>query len=289
MNVEDLLTEETIKYYSQGQDYVIRCLSPDHEDKHPSLRIDRVSGVFNCLSCGFKGNIFTHFGKKVSILDTKSAGIKKKIQKIRANMNLEMPQDARDFEHEYRSIKQETLLKYEAFNSDQLEDFEDRIIFPIRNLYGSIKAFCGRRTFSDADPKYRFYPKNAAVPLFPARPDKIINNSVILVEGIFDVLNLIDKGLPNALCAFGTNKLQKQENFQKIEYYEILGVDKIYIMFDGDEAGRIATGKTEAALKKHYAIETIELPEGRDPGSLDKDEIEYIKESLYGSSSNRKE
>jgi DNA primase len=284
MNVEQLLQEKNIKYRTQGQDYVIRCLHPEHEDIHPSLRIDRISGVFNCLSCGFKGSIFKHYGKQQAVVDIETAKVKKKINELLNNKILELPDLAVPFEYDYNHnnthIKNVTLRKYEAFTVTEIKELEEKIVFPIRNLYGHIKAFCGRRLYSDVNPKYIFYPKHVSVPIFPNNPE-VIDGSIILVEGIFDALNLIEKGLPNAVCAFGTSKFLKEDTLKKISYFNILGVTKIYIMFDGDEAGQKAANETETVLKRDFATETIELPRGVDPGNLVYEDIKLLRESLY--------
>ena len=31
-----------------------RCVSPNHEDNHPSMSLDRKNNIFNCFACGFK-------------------------------------------------------------------------------------------------------------------------------------------------------------------------------------------------------------------------------------------
>ncbi|WP_459625862.1 CHC2 zinc finger domain-containing protein, partial [Enterobacter hormaechei] len=51
--ITELLDLKGIEYRDTGGDILIRCLNPDHEDAHPSLRVDPDSGVFHCLSCGF--------------------------------------------------------------------------------------------------------------------------------------------------------------------------------------------------------------------------------------------
>ena len=43
MDVIELLNKQKLSYTVSGQDYTIQCLSPDHEDNNPSLRIDTVS------------------------------------------------------------------------------------------------------------------------------------------------------------------------------------------------------------------------------------------------------
>jgi DNA primase len=56
MTVEELLQERKIDYKLSPADAIVKCLSPDHDDSNPSMRIDRITGVFNCFSCGCKGN-----------------------------------------------------------------------------------------------------------------------------------------------------------------------------------------------------------------------------------------
>ena len=41
MNVEELLIEKDIEYTSKGKDFIVRCLSKDHDDHNPSMRIDK--------------------------------------------------------------------------------------------------------------------------------------------------------------------------------------------------------------------------------------------------------
>ena len=70
MTVEELLVEEKIKFKQSPADFVVHCLNPEHDDTNPSMRIDKITGVFNCFSCGFNGNIFKHFHKPSNYLVT---------------------------------------------------------------------------------------------------------------------------------------------------------------------------------------------------------------------------
>ena len=65
MTVQDLLVKKKIDYQVSGRDYLVRCFNPEHEDNSPSMRIDQVLGIFNCLSCGYKGNLFYFYGEVV--------------------------------------------------------------------------------------------------------------------------------------------------------------------------------------------------------------------------------
>ena len=57
MTVEELLEQQKIPYKVSPKDFVVRCLNPEHDDHNPSMRIDRVTGIYNCFSCGYKGNL----------------------------------------------------------------------------------------------------------------------------------------------------------------------------------------------------------------------------------------
>ena len=71
MTVEDLLKEQKIPYKQSPRDFIVKCLNPEHDDNNPSMRIDRVTGIYNCFSCGFKGNLFKHFDAPSNALDIK--------------------------------------------------------------------------------------------------------------------------------------------------------------------------------------------------------------------------
>ena len=81
MTVEELLTSKDVYFIPKGADAIVRCLNPEHDDRNPSMRIDKITGVFQCFSCGYKGNIFTHFGEKANQLQLRRELLKKKITK----------------------------------------------------------------------------------------------------------------------------------------------------------------------------------------------------------------
>ena len=71
MTVEELLQERKIDYKLSPADCVVACLNPEHDDGNPSMRIDRITGVYNCFSCGFKGNIFNYYDAQSTPLDNR--------------------------------------------------------------------------------------------------------------------------------------------------------------------------------------------------------------------------
>ena len=288
MNVKEILQTRNIAFKEANNDFVIRCLNPEHEDRNPSLRVDKTTGIFGCFSCGFAGNLYTHFGIDQSLIDIKVITLKKKLDSLKYT-SISMPLGAEPYNASYRGVSVSTLTEFGAFTCPQ-DKFDDRIVFPIRNILGQIVGFVARHLYSDEEPKYLVIPEHAKMGLYPARPN-IIKNSIILVEGIFDMLNLYDGGLTNTVCMFGVSfgavkKRQKiEENIKKLEQYKIMGASKIYLLLDGDEAGQKAARNMEKNYSKDFVIENIELPDGVDPGSLSKQHVKELKEYLYGKDS----
>lgn len=275
MNVEELLQEKDIPFIPKGKDYVVRCINPDHADRNPSMRIDQITGIFNCFSCGFKGNLFTFYGEETNQLQLRRELIKRKISdKAAETIGLRFPLSAITYRGDWRNIRPETYQKFEAFTSHE-EDYVGRVVFPIRDISGRIRAFCGRH-MTGGTPKYYFTPRKAKLPVFPAvEPYK---GSIILVEGIFDVLNLHDKGITNAACIFGTNNFQKD----KAEVLKMQGIEKVIVMLDGDDAGQKAAVEIRKICEEvDLLTSNIKLGETVDPGSLSQKQVNKLKEKLY--------
>lgn len=276
MTVEELLNSKNISYLPRGRDFVIRCLNPSHEDRNPSLRIDKVTGVFNCLSCGFSGNLFNHFGVQSNVLDIRRQKVINIItDKLVETVGYSIPNNAVPFDTDWRGISGTTYKKFEAFQHNNPE-FIGRVVFPIRSISGKIVAFCGRHQ-GDTTPKYLFHPPGAKLPLFPIV--KPIQGRVILVEGIMDMLNLHDKGLTNAICCFGVNKV----DIEKLNVLKIQGITGVDIFYDNDDAGQTGASKLKELLdSQDVPSRNIIFAESKDPGDLTASKVIKLKEKLYG-------
>jgi DNA primase len=166
LTVEELLVAKGIYFIPKGGDFLVRCLSPDHDDRNPSMRIDKITGIFQCFSCGFKGNIFTHFGEKANQLQLRRELLKKTIKAKRSeSVGLSFPRNITPYLGNWRDIKPETYKKFEAFQHHD-PDHIGRIVFPVRDISGRIVAFNGRHT-TGGTPKYMISPAGAKMPLFP--------------------------------------------------------------------------------------------------------------------------
>ncbi len=284
--VLELLKKHDISFTVSAKDYVVKCLNPEHNDTNPSFRIDKVTGVAHCFSCGYKTNIFKHFGVVANFQSIKIAKLKQKLKDLHINFNgVEFPGEIIPITKPYRGISSKTLKHFGAFYTTASEQLQDRIFFPILDIRGKPMVFVGRHMLSQGNPRYLNYPAGVTMPIYPEvleEPSK----SVVLVEGIFDMLNLYDKGLHNVACTFGTNTLFK-DTALKLLSLRTQGVETIYLMFDGDEAGQQAMEKLEPVLQEcEYKVEKIILEDGTDPGELSQDYVDSIKEYISEKDSN---
>ena len=277
MNVDEVLHKHKIVFRNQGADYVVSCLNPDHEDTNPSMRIDKITGIFHCFACGFKGNIFKYYDTPVSYLEIKRNKIKKKIEEVRAqNIGLTPPTDLMPYIGNFRGLKPRTYKEFDAFTHYNSQ-FVGRVVFPVVDITGSIRAFIGRHMDRTVVPKYLIYPPKAKLPLFPYHAVPILGR-VLLVEGIFDALNLHDKGLTNAMCCFGTQNI----NMYKLNMLKFLGVRQVDILFDGDTPGREAAERVADLCEKvELLVNIVKMEQGLDPGDLPEDRVKRLKEYLY--------
>ena len=284
--VLDLIKKQGLTYQLSGRDYLIPCLNPDHDDSNPSFRVDKITGVSHCFSCGYKVNIFKHFGVVANFTSIKVAKLKEKLRNLHIDFNgVDFPEEMVPMLKPFRGITAKTLKEFGAFYTHGSEKLQDRIFFPITDVRGKNIVYVGRHMMSQGNPRYLNYPSGVTMPIFP-ESFKEPAKSAILVEGIFDMLNLYDKGLHNVCCTFGTNTLFKEAAL-KLLALRTQGISKIYLMYDGDEAGQQAMDKLIPVLEEaEYTVEKITLEDGTDPGELSQEYVDSIKEYINEKDSN---
>jgi DNA primase len=277
--VLDLLNKNGLAFTVSGRDYLIKCLNPEHEDSNPSFRVDKVSGVAHCFSCGFKTNVFKFFGVFTNPVPIKIAALKEKLAELQTTNGLEVPAGHTPYTRSFRGISAATLKHFGAFYTNNVEKLVDRIVFPIKDITGKTVVYVARHTLSNGNPRYVNYPSGVRIPVFPSHLPSGYS-SMVIVEGIFDMLNLYDKGLENVICAFGTNTLQNDTK-QKLLPFKAQGITHVYLLFDGDEAGRKAVGILKPLIEAEgFIVEVINLPDDTDPGELDAEDVRSISEYI---------
>lgn len=279
--IERILDKNHIDHKSVGTYLQIRCLDPGHEDKNPSMFVNKYTGWANCKSCGASLNLFEKFNEKPNRLQVQRDKLREKLRKTAFDsINLEIPDGAVFFETGFRGISSKTIRKFQAFQTSEHPGY---LFFPLRSASGRISNFIGRDTTGTRTPKYIYLHKK---PIIMAPEANSNYGSIILVEGWFDFLNLYDKGLTNARAIFGANTFR--EEF--LDRFKIEGIDEVIIMLDGDEAGRQASEEIKEMLDREYINnKVVKLPNGTDPGDMSEQSVLKLKEKLYGKSGNSRD
>lgn len=174
------------------------------------------------------------------------------------------------------------LIKRKTSGSGYFDLFRNRLIFTIANIYGQPIGF-GGRVLDDSLPKYINSPESSiyvkSEVLFGADLAKQSMRELraaIIVEGYFDHLALYRAGIRNVVATCGT--ALTRGHLQVVRRY----ADKVYLLFDGDSAGKKATLRAmELILTEQMKCHVIELPLNEDPDSfLAKNSAEKFTELL---------
>lgn len=274
--VLELLKQKGVAFSISGKDYVTKCFNPEHNDSNPSFRIDKSTGIAHCFSCGFKTNIFKFYGLLTNNISIRVVKLKEKLKALNESTNgLEALDGAKPITSVFRGISTQTLKHFGAFDTTSVEQMMDRIVFPITDVRGKTVCYVGRHSMSNGNPRYVNYPSGVTIPMFPARFSEP-HTTMVLVEGIFDMLNCYDKGLRNVVCTFGTSKLLNDVP-QKMLSYKVMGIEKVFILYDGDEPGREAAKKIKPLLEEAgFMVEIINLPDGTDPGIITQEDVDSL-------------
>jgi len=283
MELLDLLKKRGVEYKKTNNpaEILLTCTSGQHKDKSPSLSFNLEKGIFNCWSCGYSGGInkfLASIGETVQIdYDSKQPykiqKLKNKIQGLIELNAIKLPDDRKIFQQDYRGISSEIYRSFNAFTTDEY-GLTDYLCIPVYQ-HGKLKFIEGRlmRDLHN-QPKYYRRPAKAQSSdcLFPL--DKLKHtNYVILVEGIFDMLNMWNIGFTNTLCIFGASNFKKD----KVEILDRLGVTKVDILMDSDKAGQLAAEKIHNLLdSRNIYSRIVLLPPGIDPGELTTKQAERI-------------
>ncbi len=158
-------------------------------------------------------------------------------------------------------------------NSELIDNYRGRIIFPIHNITGKIIGF-GARVIGKAEkaPKYINTPENeiyvkskVLYGSYFARHSIDKNNECLLVEGYTDVISLHQAGIDNVVASGGTSLTTDQ--LRIIKKY----TSNLTIIYDGDSAGvKAAMRGLDMALEEGLNVKLVLIPDNEDPDSYVK-------------------
>lgn len=172
-----------------------------------------------------------------------------------------------------------------------VDRFRNRIIIPIQNEQGEYIAFGARAIEEGQNPKYLnssdspIYNKSRILyGLYTAKEAIKQEDSVVIMEGYFDVISAQAHGIHNAIASCGTS--MTLEHVKMLSKYT--RSRRIYLSFDTDLAGQNATKRGGELIKSAFSglgnikqfdeshistnddkyaceIRVVSPPEGKDP------------------------
>ena len=188
-------------------------------------------------------------------------------------------------------VMEKAGLTIRSRDGEFIDRFRNRIIIPIQNEFGEFVAFGARAIEPDQQPKYLnssdslIYNKSKLLyGLYTAKDAIKEDDSVILMEGYFDVISAQAHGIENAVASCGTSLTA--DHIKLLSRYT--PSRKIYLSFDTDNAGQKATKRNAELIKESFQglgnikqfdesyistmddkysceIRVIAPPEGKDP------------------------
>lgn len=91
---------------------------------------------------------------------------------------------------------------------------------------------------------------------------------VFVVEGMTDVMSMEEAGFVNVVGVLGSSITAEQ--IEKLFF-----ATEVVLCFDGDFAGKKATLSAIEKMWQTFDIYVMDLPEGKDPGSMTSEELLY--------------
>jgi DNA primase len=147
--------------------------------------------------------------------------------------------------------------------------FRGRLTFPINDGRGRVVGF-GGRLIGPGEPKYLNSPESPIYHkgrllynLHHAKQAIRQHEHVLLVEGYFDVLRLMQVGIDHVVAPLGTALTPDQAELLK-RY-----TTRVVVLYDSDQAGLRATFRAADELLRHeFEVRVGTLPGGEDPDTL---------------------
>jgi len=273
------------------------CICRDHEDKHPSMSLDRSGEYCKCFSCGKSYDIYSAMQELDGIsfndaldkvcreygINYERSGDRNTSEPKADYTNFYLDAHKHLNETDYRrGISNETL---DRFNVGYVKDWinpkapqapaSPRLIIPI-----SKGSYLARDTRSNAElteqqQRYTKTKVGSQKEIFNGSCLKDAKDCIFITEGEIDALSIIDQGF-NAIATGSTAYIKNfYDTLQRINNKEI-----VYFLFlDNDESGRKASDKLCEMMKRdgffyedpmQIVIETTTSEDGSKSSSFDE-------------------
>lgn len=304
--VRNLIESMGLEKIRKTGDYFM-ALCPFHENtREPDFQIHKSLGLFNCFGCSAKGNLYQLVKEFYNISYKEADSFIQKLAGFDESVNIEdirfrvslrnmFASSDEDNKPKVRKFTEKDLIRFKlqpdptnyllgrGYTHETIDYFEcsyterwavwdeeaetytyqKRVVIPGHLDDGKICGVIGR-TVENAEPKYKYtasYPKSTS--LFNLhRAKKHGDAGLILVEGALDVMRIHQFGFSNVVGIYGATVHEQQAELV-LQY-----TDKVYLMFDNDEAGRKAMESGIDAFKDKVDLNIVPLASFKDPGEI---------------------
>ncbi|MFC1888637.1 CHC2 zinc finger domain-containing protein [Thermodesulfobacteriota bacterium] len=300
VTMEMILDRYGIELNRKGDQLTGAC--PIHEGSNPGqFSVSLNKNAFHCFSshCGAKGNILDFVARMEDVSIREAALLIQEWFEI--NTGKDPPEEREEDspkkeQAEPKGKKENELLTFRLKNLDPEHSYlkarglepetieyfglgycskgimAKRIAIPIHDEGGALVAYAGRTVedVSGKNSKYRL-PASFKKAFVVFNIHQVKERHLVLVEGFFDVFNLWQEGILNAVALMGSSMSKEQEEL----IIDHIGEDgRLTLMFDGDQAGQSCTKEVVERLIQKAHIKVINLKEGEQPDKLSKEEIQ---------------
>jgi DNA primase len=152
----------------------------------------------------------------------------------------------------YDLLDKAGLISAKTNGNGYVDRFRNRLMIPIQDEKGNIIAFGARTLEEKQNPKYLnspdtpvFNKSRSLFALYQAKDSIKSQDSIIIMEGYFDVITAHAHGLTNVVATLGT-ALTEQHIKILARYTDSR---RIYLGFDADDAGINATSRGAEVIK----------------------------------------
>lgn len=296
--VEQVLQKLNIEYtaHSRGQWLSFRCIHPKHNDRNASCNINVISGLWHCWSCPARGNlqmlvnmvdgtlkledmvseedavllqidsIYSKSMDRVMVYE-KINDFKRDIEYIQRDFISALDnKDAREYLYN-RNLNDETIREFNLMFAIRGE-YKDRVIIPYY-IDGEMIGFNSRH-IGDGHRYLYFVDKNRFNGFIYNLGNVESRDSVILVEGPFDLMYMWQCGFKNVISTLNTSMNNEHMN-------KIFEFDKIIFCFDNDpisKAGDKAVlqhSKEILKISRNKLLFKVSLPNDKDDETRKRD------------------
>ena len=300
--IEDLLLNVIgVTKMNQWKEDKIQFCCPVHHENRPSCGINADFSpntgehyqVFHCFSCGESGSLAWLLYKS---LPHKFKSVKQASEFLeqrygisfinftfdRKTKTIRLYQDEVKIKNSSKSLVEiapyksgKETYKYffnRGFNAEDMKEYligrdleNDTVTIPVFNADKSLAGVIGRYIDPNRphNMRYKIYEFKKGKTLFPIDKVEVVDDTVILVEGIFDAMLLRKWGYFNVLAIMG-NQLSREQ----ADLIDEIGAYKIICLLDNDKGGKdgIALMKKRFGRKRFiYYVPSYYPEEGKDP------------------------